>query len=151
MEDEVQTLFVGLKENLASLVPFAEIEHIGSTSIPGSVTKGDLDIGIRVSESGFAKAILLLESNYKRNEESLSTNQYQSFICPCEKHDVGLQLFIAGSIFDKRFSSWRKELIANPKLLEQYNSLKMKHDGKSMSEYREAKSKFIRSNLKNDA
>jgi len=47
---------------ILSLQPDAEVHHVGSTAIPGLLTKGDLDILVRVDRNRFADADALLAS-----------------------------------------------------------------------------------------
>jgi GrpB-like predicted nucleotidyltransferase (UPF0157 family) len=49
--------FEQLKAELAVLIPDADIQHVGSTAIPGSLTKGDLDIQIRVVAATYPIAL----------------------------------------------------------------------------------------------
>ncbi|XOV83657.1 MAG: GrpB family protein [bacterium] len=151
IEEEIGSLYSVIETKLSTLIPFASIDHIGSTSIPGSVTKGDLDIGLSVPETKFREALSLLDSQYSRNTASLSTDQYQPFIASHGSQEVAIQLFVGGTIFEKRFLFWRDELIKNPGLLSRYNALKLKYEGKAMTEYRDAKSQFIRAYIQDDA
>ena len=45
----VQHVVAKLNASLRPLLPTAEIEHIGATAIPGALTKGDLDVMVRVA------------------------------------------------------------------------------------------------------
>ena len=65
----VSAVFEGLNAMLTALLPEARIEHIGSTSIPGSVTKGDLDICVQVEQSAFPEADRILSERFARNVE----------------------------------------------------------------------------------
>jgi GrpB-like predicted nucleotidyltransferase (UPF0157 family) len=56
ISERVETLFTSDKHKLSSLFPDADIEHIGATSVPGSITKGDLDINVRVEPNDFQRA-----------------------------------------------------------------------------------------------
>lgn len=49
---------------LKKLLPFAEVHHVGSTAVPGSLTKGDLNINIRVIQEDFDRAVNILKSHY---------------------------------------------------------------------------------------
>lgn len=50
-------VFEEQKARIIILIPFADVQHIGSTSIPNSITKGDLDLVIRVPKEEFRKAV----------------------------------------------------------------------------------------------
>lgn len=52
-----QEAFVRHRARVAELIPGAEIEHVGSTSIPGALTKGDVDLLVRVEQADLSGAI----------------------------------------------------------------------------------------------
>jgi len=52
--------FNELHEHLLSISPNLRVEHIGSSSIPGAISKGDLDIFISVAREEFNRTIQLL-------------------------------------------------------------------------------------------
>jgi GrpB-like predicted nucleotidyltransferase (UPF0157 family) len=41
--------FSDVREALARALPFARVEHVGSSSIPGSISKGDIDVCVIVN------------------------------------------------------------------------------------------------------
>ena len=52
-----ERLFATVSDQLRALVPpSAEIRHVGATAIPGCLTKGDLDVAVRVERADFAPA-----------------------------------------------------------------------------------------------
>jgi GrpB-like predicted nucleotidyltransferase (UPF0157 family) len=53
-----------------------------------------------------------------------------------------VQLVVLGS-HDDHFVAWRDKLLADPALRLEYDALKLRHDGRSMAEYRAAKSALI--------
>jgi GrpB-like predicted nucleotidyltransferase (UPF0157 family) len=53
-----------------------------------------------------------------------------------------VQLVVLGSR-DDHFVAWRDKLLADPTLRLEYDALKLRYDGRSMAEYRTAKSAFI--------
>jgi len=38
------------------MIPTAEIEHVGSTAVQGSLTKGDVDVQVRVAAAEYPAA-----------------------------------------------------------------------------------------------
>lgn len=48
--------FEKLRVELEAWVPGADIQHVGSTAILGSLTKGDLDVQVRVVASKYSPA-----------------------------------------------------------------------------------------------
>lgn len=131
------------EEKILRRLWFADIQHVGSTAIPGSVTKGDVDIKISVSLKDFDKAVKVLKQIYEINQPENWTPNFASF-----KDDtsydlpVGTQLTIIGSKSDD-FVELRDLLIKNKKLLKEYNQMKLKYEGKGMEEYRKEKADFF--------
>ncbi len=46
----VEFLFTKLSQELKLILPNARIEHVGSSSIAGSISKGDLDVFVGVDQ-----------------------------------------------------------------------------------------------------
>lgn len=94
------TLFEHYQNKIKTLLPSAVIEHIGASSIPNAISKGDLDICISVTQTEFDGAIQkLITLNFLEKKETLRTNQ----LCMLESlnnDDVALQLIVKGSEFE---------------------------------------------------
>ena len=143
----VEAAFIHHRELLASLLPEAEAHHIGSTAVQGSLTKGDLDIQVRVAAEQFAHADAVLASHYERNIASTHSPTFSSFKDDSADPPLGIQLTVAGGQ-DDFFCRLRDYLIAHPEVNERYNALKRRFDGALMADYRAAKSAFIEALLK---
>ncbi|MBP9680115.1 MAG: GrpB family protein [Bacteriovorax sp.] len=52
-----QNLFDKIKKDLVVSLPYARIEHIGSSSIEGLISKGNLDIYVEVEKLQFDESI----------------------------------------------------------------------------------------------
>jgi GrpB-like predicted nucleotidyltransferase (UPF0157 family) len=128
--------------HLSSLLPDADIQHVGSTAIPGARTKGDLDIQVRVAGERFAEADALLARHFARNEGSERTPEFASFHDESLPVPLGIQLTAMGGSHDF-FSRARDALRASPALLAEYDALKARWEGGSMEAYREEKSAFF--------
>jgi GrpB-like predicted nucleotidyltransferase (UPF0157 family) len=63
----VEELFGRVEAKLRSLVPSAIIEHVGSTSLPDGLTKGDLDVQVRVRPEVYDEVCRALASDYEVN------------------------------------------------------------------------------------
>lgn len=128
------------KAFLNKLIPSADIQHVGATSVPGSLTKGDLDIQIRVPKSKFVSARTVLSQHYKPNHQNdIWTEEFASFENYANPAiPIGIQLTVQGSNYDE-FYKIRDLFINNPKLLKRYNAIKMQCEGKSSVEYRKHK------------
>jgi GrpB-like predicted nucleotidyltransferase (UPF0157 family) len=142
-QEDITAAYADASSFLRHLLPAeAEIHHVGSTSIPGSITKGDVDICVRVPPFLFALCDQELAKHYPRNNGSPHTDAFASF----SKGNMGIQLVVAGSDLDV-FLAFRDMLAANPALLAQYNTLKQACEGDPVPVYREKKAAFIESLL----
>lgn len=128
---------------ILKLLPDADVQHVGSTAVPHSLTKGDLDIQIRVSIDGFKEAVLHLGHRYHENHPELWTldfalfHEYENSEIP-----VGIVLTVKDSKFDE-FYKVRDLFLASPRLVEQYNAFKMRYEGKREEEYKQAKARLF--------
>ena len=136
------------RELLTRLLPEAKSYHIGSTAVPGSLTKGDLDIQLRVTVGQFTRADAVLASHYQRNTGSAHSPTFSSFNDDRADPPLGIQLTVAGGP-DDFFCRLRDYLIAHSEVNERYNELKRRFDGALMVDYRAAKSAFIEELLEN--
>jgi GrpB-like predicted nucleotidyltransferase (UPF0157 family) len=126
------------------LVPFASVHHIGSTILPGALTKGDLDLLVRVQSRGdFVEARRILRRHFRRNKPSTSNAYFTSFLLGRQGgFDVGMQLTIKGAKTDT-FLRFNRILRRNPRLLAEYNAVKKAASGGRQPAYRRAKALFI--------
>ncbi|WP_039915133.1 GrpB family protein [Cellvibrio mixtus] len=136
-----EALFQKYKVSILNLIPHARVEHVGSSSIPGAISKGDLDVFVGVSPEKFNESIMLLKKLGFR--EKLETLRAPA-LCMLESgiEDVALQVVANGSTFEF-FIEFREKLKASAALLDQYNQLKLTCIDLSDEQYRELKSEFI--------
>ncbi|MFU8647065.1 GrpB family protein [Lysinibacillus sp. RSDA_15] len=137
-----ERIFLIQKNKIKMLLPDVDIQHVGSTAIPNSITKGDLDIQVRVYANEFAKAVELLSNLYEINEESIKTDTFRAFKDDTTSPPLGVQLTVIDADFDFLWK-FREVLLANKNYREEYDNLKKGYEGKSMDEYREAKDEFF--------
>ena len=125
-------------------MPGAAVEHIGATSVPGALTKGDLDLLVRVPADRFGAAVTALEAEYAIHQPENWTPRFASFKeAPEGDVPVGLQVVVSGGESDRLFREWRDRLSRDPALLESYNELKSRHAGDEPDAYVDAKARFI--------
>ena len=142
IRDRVAGAFEYHRQRLSTLLPNAETHHIGSTAVPGSLTKGDLDIQVRVAIKQFALADGVLAEHYNRNVTSNHTRTFSSFKEDSADPPLGIQLTAVGGPEDY-FCRLRDHLTAHPEANERYNALKRRFEGAMMDDYRAAKSTFM--------
>ena len=144
VRDLAEAAFDEHRSAVLMVVPGAEVEHVGATAVPGAVTKGDLDLLVRVSESAFPTAVEALRRRYAIHQPHNWTPTLASFKAPdAAEHAVGIQLVVEGSDADGFFGPFRDALINTPALLAEYNQLKLRLDGLDYERYTEQKGEFI--------
>lgn len=139
---KVESLFEQQKNRLQSLLPEADIQHIGSTAIPNSLTKGDLDIQVRIPAELFTVAVNKLSKIYDTNDGSHRSATFAAFKDDTLDPPLGVQLTAIGGEEDF-FWKLRDFFKAHDKYRLEYDNLKKQFEGKSMDEYIEAKGQFI--------
>jgi GrpB-like predicted nucleotidyltransferase (UPF0157 family) len=142
----VAVVFARRQTELQALMPGARIEHVGSTAVPGSLTKGDLDICVIVSGEEFERASRVLTERFEIHQPENWSATLASFTAPSEDGiDVGVQLVPEGSADERHFVGWRDRLRADPELRARYDELKRRHQADGMDAYRAAKQQLIQS------
>ncbi|MDR7101869.1 GrpB family protein [Croceicoccus sp. BE223] len=136
--------FADLVPGLRAALPAgAEFHHVGATSIPGCLTKGDLDVNVRLPAADFDAAERALAARFDRNVGTVRTADFASFEDDDRDPPLGIQLTAFGSAYDF-FLEFHRALRADPAAVDAYNALKRRHDGGDMDAYREEKSRFVR-------
>lgn len=117
-------------EKFQALLPYAEVFHVGGTAIENSLTKGDVDIQVRVSANQFQQAKLLLASVYNISYEIVQTDFYCAF--ETRRYDLSLRihLTIVGSQKD---IFWRITKVLNSNLYFriEFTEMKLRYHGAS--------------------
>ncbi|AVT76943.1 hypothetical protein RPPS3_28800 [Rhodopseudomonas palustris] len=138
-----ERLFAAVQQQLVAVLPkTCELLHIGATSVPGCLTKGDLDIVVRVERKDFQATEAALAARYARNSGSVRTNEFAAFEDDASTPHLGIQLTVKGGAFDV-FHRFADALRADPALVRRYNELKLAYDGQPMDRYRGAKDAFV--------
>ncbi|WRU97557.1 GrpB family protein [Priestia filamentosa] len=139
---DIEKAFLLHKSKIQEQLPKADIQHVGSTAIPKSLTKGDLDIQVRVTADDFPQAVQQLTALYDLNEGSIKTDSFRAFKDDSTIPPLGVQLTVIHSEYDF-FWKFRDVLLQNEAYRIEYDKLKRKYEGKNMNEYREAKNIFF--------
>jgi len=141
--EEAQQLFEAVSQSLAAVLPRdADVRHVGATALPGCLTKGDLDIVVRVSAKDFTDADSVLASRFARNSGSIRTESFSAFEDALSRPHLGIQLVAIDGPFDF-FHQFTEALRGSPQLLEEYNALKRSYEGADMALYRTGKDAFV--------
>jgi len=144
IEGATEAVYEACRSDVLELLPRAEIEHVGSTAIPAALTKGDVDVLVRVSRGEFAAAIEVLKRRYAVHQRHNWTTTLASFRDPqATEPEVGIQLVVAGSHDDRMFVVFRDALVRDPSLLAEYNALKRRLDGADYENYTAIKGEFV--------
>ena len=138
----MRQLFNSYQKDISTLLPFAKIEHIGSSAIPNAISKGNLDIYIEVMSEQFEFAIEQLKTlNFIEKQNTLRTHE----LCMLESlnnDDVAFQIVVTDSVFTF-FLAFKNKLINSPTLVNEYNQLKLQCSHLDPDQYRTIKSDFI--------
>jgi GrpB-like predicted nucleotidyltransferase (UPF0157 family) len=147
-EEKVNSIFELLKRDLLENKISSRVEHIGASSISGSVSKGDLDVFVGVEKENFNHALEgIKELGFYEKEDTLRTDELCMLVTDKYNHDVAIQLVVNGSEFEY-FISFRDFMRAHPKLVEELNQLKRDCAGLESDDYRSVKSKWVEKIIK---
>lgn len=142
------SIFEQVAEELSRLLPFARVEHVGASSVPGAISKGDLDICVVVAATSHSSAVEALQTaGYAIKVDTLRTADLCMLVSPRQDLDVALQVVAEGSQFES-FVRFRDALRADRLLVEQYNRIKRNFAAAGAERYRDEKAKFIETILR---
>lgn len=126
MEQKYIELFQNIKKELFELlseIPGGfSIEHIGASSIPGALTKGDLDVCI-ITEKDLEIICNHLKETYPVHHPELWTSEFAIFHFEKNNISIDIMLVLKNSQYDT-FVAFRDILKNNPELVLEYNNLK---------------------------
>ncbi len=127
--------------SLRAILGDVEAHHVGSTAIHGSLSKGDLDIQLRVDAVDFAEMKRKLSVAYRENRGGFWSEVGASFKDDGEDPPLGVHLTVRGGTDDIQ---WRHTALLRerPELRQAYDELKRPFDGGDMDRYRRAKADF---------
>ena len=129
---------------LGALLPHAELHHIGATALPRGVTKGDVDVLVRVSSATeFVKAVAILREHFAIRQPANWTDHFASFGDDTGYElPLGVQLVVKGSA-DDFLLFLRDYFLRNTGALDEYNRLKAHHAHEGPEAYWKAKDTFL--------
>ncbi len=140
--EAVGELFARVEAQLSALLPGSDIQHVGSTAIPGSLTKGDLDVQVRVTSDKYDAAKEVLSKQYRVNFGGFASKDAISYEDYSSQPSFGVHLTVIDGTADIQWR-FRDLLVASAALREEYDQLKRRFNGGSMAKYRDAKAMFV--------
>jgi GrpB-like predicted nucleotidyltransferase (UPF0157 family) len=75
----VQSIHQRLFARVRLPLPNAELHHIGATAVPGALTKGDIDILLRILPSDFPAVVDALKRHFQIKQPANWTPEFASF------------------------------------------------------------------------
>ena len=128
---------------VSRLLPDAEVHHIGATALPTGLTKGDVDVNIRIDSDRFAWAVDVLRRHHEPAQEHNWTPTYASFKADSDRLPLGIQLTVIGSPDDFLLAA-RDTMLTRPAILDEYNECKRRAAALGPDAYWAAKDMFLR-------
>jgi GrpB-like predicted nucleotidyltransferase (UPF0157 family) len=136
-------IFSRVSTQLRGLLPDAELHHIGATAIPGALTKGDLDVLVRVDRVRFQPARDLLRGSFEVKQPQNWDAHFASFGSDAGYAlPVGVQLVVKESEADF-FLFVHEYILSHPDILATYNRVKQEYADESPAEYWSAKDRVL--------
>jgi GrpB-like predicted nucleotidyltransferase (UPF0157 family) len=125
--EDVPGVVAHWRTELTALLPEADVEHTGGSSLPGALTRGDVDLHVRVAAADFPVALAALEARFTAYYRPMWTPEFAAFTIPEEQRlPTGLVLTAVGGEHDLRFTRGWALLRARPELLTEYNDFKQR-------------------------
>ena len=131
------------RRRLVAVLPDAELTLTGSISLPGMLTRGDVDLHLRVPARDFERAVRSLSTMYAPVHPAIWTGGFAAF--ETLEHDLptGIALTAIGDEHDTLFRRTWARLANDAGLAAAYNELKLGHEAADAATYREAKRRFF--------
>lgn len=139
---QIDAVYKEVSIRIRKLLGEIRIEHIGSTAILSSLTKGDLDVLCIVPDEKYEAVKSILAQHFSANLGTSEMQGFASFECDDYQVSIGIQL-INNTATQPPFLQWREILLTDDEIRQEYDELKRKFNNKLMSDYRNAKEKLI--------
>jgi GrpB-like predicted nucleotidyltransferase (UPF0157 family) len=152
LRGRIEKAFQEEQKKIQRLLPRAEVLHTGGTSVPDALTRGDLDIHVRVLADDFCEARDAFVSVYVTYRPEMWTGEFATFAAPNGPVATGVALTAVGGVHDRRFLVGWQRVKREPVLLEEYNALKLEYEGAPDADsYEAAKSAFFSALVHSDS
>jgi hypothetical protein len=115
----------------------------GGSSVPGALTRGDVDLHLRVPPADFPAAVGKLRRSHAIVHPEIWGPTLATFEATGTTRSIGIAVTPVGSEHDLRFTRTWQLLRADPDLVAEYNAAKLAEDGPRGEGYEERKSAFF--------
>jgi len=119
-----------------------ELVWTGGSSVPGALTRGDVDLHLRVAPALFTTAVELVRRDHAVVHPGIWCATLATFAVEAPV-PAGLAVTPIGSEHDLRFTRTWDRLRTEPSLLAEYNDLKLAGESLDPHEYEARKSAFF--------
>ena len=130
------------RARLAGLPGEHELVLLGGSSVPTALTKGDVDLHLRVPAAEFGPAVAALREIYAVVHPEIWQETLATFEVPAAPLPTGVAVTPVGSGHDVRFGRAWRLLAADPALVDAYNAVKLRYRDRP-DEYERHKSAFF--------
>jgi hypothetical protein len=139
--DQALMIAAAERERLRALGVVGELLLTGGSSVAGALTRGDVDLHLRVRPVAFASVVALLRRTYVVVHPEIWGPTLATFVVPAAL-EAGMAVTPTGSEHDLRFTRTWQLLAADPALLSEYNAVKLA-DASCENTYEDRKSAFF--------
>jgi GrpB-like predicted nucleotidyltransferase (UPF0157 family)/N-acetylglutamate synthase-like GNAT family acetyltransferase len=143
LASEIESVLAELGRDLRVVAPGVEVEHIGATSMPDGITKGDVDVNLRVDHDRFDQVVVALSTRFDIAQPQNWTGTFASFSDTRHGFPLGIQVTVIGSD-DDFLVDLRDRLRTDPDTRHEYDEIKRASAGAGRDAYCRAKDEFLR-------
>ncbi|MFD3443655.1 GrpB family protein, partial [Microbacteriaceae bacterium 4G12] len=116
---------------------------LGGSSVAGALTRGDVDLHLRVPAADFPAAVEALRRSHAVVHPEIWGPTLAAFEAVGTALPTGIAVTPVGSEHDQRFTRTWALLRADPALVQEYNAAKLAEDGPGGEGYEDRKSAFF--------
>lgn len=128
---------------LAGLLPDAQLEHVGSTAVPGGWTNGVVDIQVRVEKKQFAAAQAILGKRFGVEVAAGNGKPAKDNLAIFRDPEGNTRLYLTAIGGDGDDLREKRDLMrGHPLLRERYDAVRRRHNRGDESAYQTAKDRF---------
>ena len=121
---EAKAIHVRVRRTLRELEIPGELEWTGGSSVPRTLTRGDVDLHLRVPAESFATTVAILKDHFPIGSPHSWAETLAVFDIPDQPLPTGLAVTPIYSEHDRRFTRAWSRIAADPDVHRRYNDLK---------------------------